>query len=135
MKFQRDNTEVALTQEMKDAAAKKEADEKKELALAEKRKRKRIEEIQKRELVVAEKLNNLRRREVSYGPIVYQLDLLWHDMNNGVIPIDKAKANTWYQHIKEVKDQAPLIENWREELNIAQRELREYVANNEVEIV
>ena len=46
MKFQRDNTEVALTQEMKDAAAKKEADEKKELALAEKRKRKRIEEIQ-----------------------------------------------------------------------------------------
>lgn len=35
-----------------------------------------------------------------------QLDMLWHDINNGLFG-DNAKTGEWYQYIKSIKDQHP----------------------------
>ena len=108
MKFQRENLKVALTQKMKDDVA---AD----VAAREEAQRKIIAKSREKQLRILEAERNLAantapvmRREMSYGSLVYQLDLLWHDMDNGVIPIDKTAANTWYSHIKEAKEKTPL---------------------------
>ena len=43
------------------------------------------------------------QRNRVYPSIAEQLDMLWHDMNNGVIE----KSTTFYEAIKKVKDGAP----------------------------
>jgi hypothetical protein len=44
-----------------------------------------------------------------YGRLHDQLDMLWHDIDNGKIQADTTSANTWYQHIKEVKIDHPYL--------------------------
>ena len=47
-------------------------------------------------------------RSFLYRPLNEQLDMLWHDINEGKIQADTTSANTWYQHIKTVKESRPL---------------------------
>jgi hypothetical protein len=42
-------------------------------------------------------------RRANYAPLEDQLDMLWHDINNGTLDKDGA----FYAHIKAVKDGAP----------------------------
>tara|TARA_B100001093_G_C26700072_1_gene958649 strand:+ start:372 stop:722 length:351 start_codon:yes stop_codon:yes gene_type:complete len=42
-------------------------------------------------------------RAAQYGILEEQLDMLWHDINNGALD----KTGTFYNHIKAVKDGAP----------------------------
>jgi hypothetical protein len=53
-------------------------------------------------------LNNTNKivREKQYPKIVDQLDLLWHDINNGILG-EGAKESTWFNTIKEIKDNTP----------------------------
>jgi hypothetical protein len=53
-------------------------------------------------------LNNTNKivREKQYPKIVDQLDLLWHDINNGILG-DSAKESTWFNTIKVIKDNYP----------------------------
>jgi hypothetical protein len=53
-------------------------------------------------------LNNTNKivREKQYPKIVDQLDLLWHDINNGILG-EGAKESTWFTAIKEIKDNYP----------------------------
>ena len=48
----------------------------------------------------------IKNRLESYPNIGDQLDMLWHDMNNGVIE----KSTTFYEAIKAVKDANPKTE-------------------------
>ena len=41
-----------------------------------------------------------------YPTLGDQLDILWHDINNGVLG-ESAKESQWYKDIKEIKDQHP----------------------------
>jgi hypothetical protein len=43
-------------------------------------------------------------RDKGYLPIGRQLDMLWHDIDDGSI---KGKDSTWYKHIKMVKEKYP----------------------------
>jgi hypothetical protein len=45
-----------------------------------------------------------RKRQLKYPPITDQLDMLWHMMDDETIP---GKNSTWYNTIKEVKDNNP----------------------------
>ena len=45
----------------------------------------------------------LQIRQANYGGIEEQLDMLWHDINNGTLD----KNGAFYTHIKAVKDGAP----------------------------
>ena len=47
-------------------------------------------------------------RRYLYRPLYEQLDMLWHDIDSGKIQADTTSANTWYQHIKSVKEFRPL---------------------------
>jgi hypothetical protein len=49
-----------------------------------------------------------KMRSYLYRPATEQLDMLWHDINEGKIQADTTSANTWYQHVKAVKDSIPL---------------------------
>tara|TARA_R110000824_G_scaffold49838_23_gene139723 strand:+ start:3686 stop:3898 length:213 start_codon:yes stop_codon:yes gene_type:complete len=40
-------------------------------------------------------------------PLDLQLDMLWHDIDNGHISANTTAANTWYQTIKEIRDKFP----------------------------
>jgi hypothetical protein len=53
-------------------------------------------------------LNNTNKivREKQYPKIVDQLDLLWHDINNGILG-ERAKESSWFNSIKEIKDNNP----------------------------
>lgn len=42
----------------------------------------------------------------NYGTLQNQLDMLWHDIDNGLFG-DSAKTGEWYQYIKNIKDQHP----------------------------
>ena len=55
----------------------------------------------------------LRQSEVGnrisqYGNIGRQLDMLWHDIDNGKIVADTETANTWYAHVKRIKTRNPV---------------------------
>ena len=129
MKFQRENTKVALTQQMKDeVVAKKEAQEahKKEIIQKNIEQKKIIAEAEKN---FAANGASIMQREIAYGPIQYQLDLLWHDMDRGVISVDKTAANTWYAHIKAAKEAAPLANNWHLLYNKSYHEMKVAIAN------
>lgn len=43
-------------------------------------------------------------RRFEYESLSNQLDMLWHDIDNDLIP---GKDSTWYNHIKSVKDKYP----------------------------
>jgi hypothetical protein len=62
--------------------------------------------IPKEELLII--LNNTNKivREKQYPKIVDQLDLLWHDINNGILG-EGAKESNWFTTIKEIKDNTP----------------------------
>jgi hypothetical protein len=47
-----------------------------------------------------------RLRAGEYPPIVEQLDLLWHDIDEGKVST-AAKSSSWYLAIKAVKDEFP----------------------------
>jgi hypothetical protein len=53
-------------------------------------------------------LNNTNKivREKQYPKIVDQLDLLWHDINNGVLG-EGAKESNWFITINQIKDNYP----------------------------
>ena len=46
----------------------------------------------------------LRKKE--YDQLEKQLDLLWHDIDNGLLG-ENAKTGTWYSHIKLIKEKYP----------------------------
>lgn len=47
-----------------------------------------------------------RRKEHQQTKLEEQLDMLWHDIDNGLLG-EQAKTGTWYTHIKAVKDKYP----------------------------
>ena len=115
MKFKRENIKVALTQEMKEQAVAAKAREIKIKKEAEEKKKTQIQKIQKTENELHANAAAISAREYSYGSIQYQLDLLWHDMDRGAVVVDKTDANTWYHHIKTVKEKNALAADWREQ--------------------
>ena len=130
MKIQKDNTKVALTQEMKDAEKKRKEDEKKE-AMEKIRKQQEWEENHRRLIKQqGQAERNMQRiaepvgkRQLAYPSVSEQLDMLWHDMDNGIIKIDKRRKNTWYRTIKEVKESTPISETWRDDVEEARLEI------------
>ena len=104
MKFKRENIQVALTQEMKEkAVASKIKQEERKI-----QKIKQSEELKAKAIKAEENLRAnvaaISAREYGYGPMKFQLDLLWHDMDSGAIQIDKSNSNTWYHYIKTIKE-------------------------------
>jgi hypothetical protein len=49
-------------------------------------------------------MNYKVKRVMEYLPIGRQLDMIWHDIDNGLI---QGKGSTWYKHIKMVKEKYP----------------------------
>jgi len=142
MKIQKDNTKIALTQEMKDAEKKRKEDEKKE-AMEKIRRKQEWEETRQRllkeqgqaEREMQRAAEPVGKRQLAYPPISEQLDMLWHDMKNGIIKIDKRRKNTWYHAIKEVKESTPISETWREDVENARLEIlkvNQRIANNNI---
>ena len=135
MKFQKDNVNISLTQEDKEQIQR----EKEELERQLEEQKKETERV-KQEYIrlnqeyfeIAEKLEH---RHMAYMPIDYQLDLLWHDMKRGVIKVDQKREDTWFQHVKNVKDNIPIDREWREKLPKLEDEIKKLVANNNIEIV
>jgi len=135
MKFQKDNVNISLTQEDKEQIQR----EKEELERQLEEQKKETERV-KQEYIrlnqeyfeIAEKLEH---RHIAYMPIDYQLDLLWHDMKRGVIKVDQKREDTWFQHVKNVKDNIPIDREWREKLPKLEDEIKKLVANNNIEIV
>jgi len=132
MKFQKDNVNVALTQEMKDAAIKAEEDRINAIREKEEKEEKYRARLFELEVDYHQKIEAFERREYAYGPIAVQLDMLWHDMDNGIIKVDKRKKGSWYKHIKQIKDEFPLSENWKEEIEEAHKKLVEFKANRDI---
>jgi len=108
MKFQKDNTKNRLTAEIitkrKENAENKRKVEEEKQKEQEQLKAKYIEELKRR----AKEREPYVNRIAAYPEITHQLDMLWHDMDSGIIKVDKRKANTWYQMIKTVKKENPL---------------------------
>ena len=135
MKFQKDNVNISLTQEDKEQIQR----EKEELERQLEEQKKETERV-KQEYIrlnqeyfeIAEKLEH---RQIAYMPIDYQLDLLWNDMKRGVIKVDQKREDTWFQHVKNVKDNIPIDREWREKLPKLEDEIKKLVANNNIEIV
>ena len=135
MKFQKDNVNISLTQEDKEQIQR----EKEELERQLEEQKKETERV-KQEYIrlnqeyfeIAEKLEH---RQIAYMPIDYQLDLLWHDMKRGVIKVDQKREDTWFQHVKNVKDNITIDREWREKLPKLEDEIKKLVANNNIEIV
>ena len=93
MKFQKDNSKTALTQEQKKKAEEMKAMQEEQVRMA-------------REM--REKREKLQARLQAYGTITDQLDMLWHDIDEGRLEADKESANSWYQTIKNAKENNPL---------------------------
>jgi len=49
-------------------------------------------------------------RKSEYGEINNQLDMLYHDINNGLFG-ENAKTGTWFSHVKNVKEKYPKTTN------------------------
>lgn len=130
MKIQRDNSNVALTQEMKDEVFKKEQEKIKEAERqleAKIKKDKLLAELREEEYVARKEFESVvmpvGKRQAAYPPILEQLDMLWHDMDTGAIKVDKRKKDTWYAKIKEIKEATPLDKTWREDTENAQKKM------------
>lgn len=135
MKFQKDNKNIALTKEFKEQEVK----ERRERVVQEMERQETVARLEKEVWKLKDEYqkvtDSLLARQMSYLPVDLQLDMLWHDMDSGSVKVDKRRANTWYKHIKSVKDSYPISENWREELGEIQLELNELMANNKIEVV
>ena len=135
MKFQKDNKNIALTKEFKEQEVK----ERRERVVQEMERQETVARLEKEVWKLKDEYqkvtDSLLARQMSYLPVDLQLDMLWHDMDSGSVKVDKRNANTWYKHIKSVKDAYPISENWREELGEIQLELNELMANNKIEVV
>lgn len=142
MKIQKDNTKIALTQEMKDAEKKRKEDEK-EKAMQAIRKQQEFEETRQKllkdqgaaERNIQRMAEPVGKRQMAYPPISEQLDMLWHDMDSGIIKIDKRRKNTWYRAIKDAKESTPVSETWREDVEEARLEIvkvNRQMANNNI---
>lgn len=56
-----------------------------------------------------EELNRpILARIEGYPPLPEQLDMLWHDIDSGKINADTTSANTWYQTVKNHKENTPM---------------------------
>lgn len=44
-------------------------------------------------------------RRMAFGALADQLDMLYHDMESGLIP--GKESSTWFAHVKSIKDQYP----------------------------
>jgi hypothetical protein len=143
MKIQKDNSKIALTQEIKDAEKRK-REEEKEKAMQEIRKKQKWEET--RQTILKDQARAERnikrvaepvgRRQLAYPPISEQLDMLWHDMDAGIIKVDKRRKGTWYRAIKEAKESTPINETWREDVDEARLSLLQAgkrMANNNLQ--
>lgn len=49
-------------------------------------------------------------RKPEYGELNIQLDMLFHDINNGIFG-DDAKTGTWFNHVKSIKEKYPKTNN------------------------
>ena len=135
MKFQKDNVNISLTQEDKQQIQR----EKEELERQLEEQKKETERVKQEYIRLNQEYfeiaNKLEHRHMAYMPIDYQLDLLWHDMKRGVIKVDQKREDTWFQHVKNVKDNIPIDREWREKLPKLEDEIKKLVANNNIEIV
>jgi hypothetical protein len=96
MKFHKDNTDNLLTAKMVKESRKR-IEKAREIGEA---KRKVDEET----AIIQEKR---KKRTDAYPSITDQLDMLWHDIDNGNISANVA-SGTWYRKIKAVKESNPL---------------------------
>ena len=135
MKFQKDNVNISLTQEDKEQIQR----EKEELERQLEEQKMETERVKQEYIRLNQEYfeiaNKLEHRHIAYLPIDCQLDLLWHDMKRGVIKIDQKREDTWFSHIKKVKDNIPIDREWREKLPKLEDEIKKLVANNNIEIV
>lgn len=135
MKFQKDNVNISLTQEDKEQIQREKEELERQLE-EQKMETERVKQeyirLNQEYFEIAEKLEH---RHIAYMPIDYQLDLLWHDMKRGVIKVDQKREDTWFQHVKNVKDNIPIDREWREKLPKLEDEIKKLVANNNIEIV
>ena len=71
-----------------------------------------IEIIEKEEDAFVEEVTghvvplNRYKQVRKYPAVGEQLDILWHDINNGLLG-ESAKESQWYKDIKEIKDNHP----------------------------
>ena len=49
-------------------------------------------------------------RSFLYGGIPDQLDMLWHDINEGRIQANTTSDDSWFHHVKIIKDSIPIPE-------------------------
>jgi len=135
MKFQKDNVNISLTQEDKEQIQREKEELERQLE-EQKMETERVKQeyirLNQEYFEIAEKLEH---RQIAYMPIDYQLDLLWHDMKRGVIKVDQKREDTWFQHVKNVKDNITIDREWREKLPKLEDEIKKLVANNNIEIV
>jgi len=114
MKFQKDNSEVAFTQQMKDDIVAK------EVVIEEAKEEAKILVAKQQEIgnKIKEIMEPVIDRIHSYGVLTDQLDRIWHDIDEERIQADKISANSWYMSIKTVKNENPILANWEEEIKV-----------------
>ena len=135
MKFQKDNSQIALTDEMIKEEEKRVEVEVKKAEVAREQKKKIEKELWKLQDKHQAVMDQLSARQYSYAPVDVQLDMLWHDMDRGAIKTDKRYANTWYQYVKSIKEQIPIPSDWREQVLEIQKDLATLRANASIEVV
>ncbi len=59
----------------------------------------------------AELDKHVHPRQISYGNLEEQLDMLYKDIDDGVFGAN-AKKGAWYKHIKAIKDANPKPDNY-----------------------
>ena len=59
----------------------------------------------------AELDKHVHPRQISYGNLEEQLDMLYKDIDDGVFGVN-AKKGAWYKHIKAIKDANPKPDNY-----------------------
>ena len=116
MKFKKDNSQFVFTQEMQD-----EIDQQKEKEIKSREEvQKQFQEISKKQEEINDQVKALMdpivKRVFQYGSMQDQFDRLWHDMNSGIVQVDKTSANSWYGTIKAVKDANPIDPDWSDKV-------------------
>jgi hypothetical protein len=90
MKFKKNSPRAKLTSEILEARDKQEKE----------RAARMLEQDELNKPIVA--------RVEGYPPMQEQLDMLWHDIDSGKINADTTSANTWYQTVKNHKENPPM---------------------------
>ena len=80
MKFQKDNTKIALTKEIKEEVIEKEKETIKIRKKIEQHEKAINEELAKIQDRYQDAVDKLAARQYAYAPVDVQLDMLWHDM-------------------------------------------------------